>query len=297
MGIQSYAMPHQGPEHAQHQHVDAANANNQGTAAGKKGRAQRELSNTKRAAQNRAAQRAFRLRKEQHINKLEDDLKKYQVMEHNFKTLQQECSSLRNYIARLQSTMTEKAIDFPPVPPSLPLQAVSPPSETQPQPADNQHSYPPTHQHQPAHHDQQHHYPHMSPPQTHSSTHAYPSPAPLPPPERHQHDTIANFRPVNHDPSNDPLPPGAISQLQAAAAQAGHVGGPQPSSAPAQSQSQQQAHPQDPQYVRASEYPDPKRPRLDHSPSGQSRKFDSLHLIRNSHSDQTKAASSDKPST
>lgn len=55
----------------------------------------RELSTSKRAAQNRAAQRAFRQRKEGYIKKLEEQVKEFQNMEHNYKALQNENYQLR----------------------------------------------------------------------------------------------------------------------------------------------------------------------------------------------------------
>ncbi|UZP45493.1 hypothetical protein NXS19_013305 [Fusarium pseudograminearum] len=51
-------------------------------------KAKRELSQSKRAAQNRAAQRAFRQRKEGYIKKLEQQVREYMDMEQSFKSLQ-----------------------------------------------------------------------------------------------------------------------------------------------------------------------------------------------------------------
>lgn len=76
----------------------------------------RELSTSKRAAQNRAAQRAFRQRKEGYIKKLEEQVKDFQNMEHNYKTLQNENYQLREYILSLQSRLLENQADFPPPP-------------------------------------------------------------------------------------------------------------------------------------------------------------------------------------
>jgi hypothetical protein len=205
MGIQSYALPHP---------VSDPPA----PATAKKGRAQRELSNTKRAAQNRAAQRAFRQRKEQHIHKLED----------NLKILQQENYTLRDYIARLQAMLTDNKIAFPPAPEPLPQVSTSAPA------SDDQPSL------QQQHHQEQH-YTQSSPPQAHSPVppHAYP-------PSSHsasQHAPLTNnHHPVRHEPAD------AITQLQAAAVQADDMATPYVPPP-------QQSSPQTSQYVPASEYP------------------------------------------
>ncbi|KAI5246726.1 hypothetical protein E4T42_06222 [Aureobasidium subglaciale] len=285
MAIQSYGMPHQASDLG-HPHADPSDPTAQGGAAGKKGRAQRELSNTKRAAQNRAAQRAFRMRKEQHINKLEDDLKRYLVMEDNYKALQHETFALRDYIAELQTRMTEKNITFPPAPSRAQMRTASlsaPDSHISQD--DSEHVY----HHADEHHDQldphdqqsqhdqrgQHHYADVSPPQSHAaSPNAYPMPTFTATNHQphHQHAPATSSEHVHHDPVNDPLPAAAISQLQAAAAQAGDME-PSHTAPPTLHDQQQQAHPQDPQYVRASEYPAHKRPRLD-SPPRQTCKFE-----------------------
>jgi hypothetical protein len=283
MAIQPYGMTHESPD-LPPPHTDPANdANTQGTAAAKKGRAHRELSNTKRAAQNRAAQRAFRLRKEQHINKLEDDLKRTLAMEENCKTLQHENLALRNYIITLQAKMTDKNISFPPVPEQAPLRSLSlsaPDHEQDHQDQDTvYHTVP---DQQPAHHHQheQDRYPDPSPPQSHAtSSNAYPQPAHAQ--KHHQHELAANSHSTHLDSANDPLPAAAISQLQAAAAQAGSMDR-QHSTSPTHPDQHQRLHSQDPQYVRASEYPAHKRPRHD-PPSHQTRKYPCskpLHLTR-----------------
>lgn len=274
MAIQPYGMTHESPDLG-HPHADPADPNAQGPAAGKKGRAQRELSNTKRAAQNRAAQRAFRLRKEQHINKLEEDLKQYVIMEENFKTLQHENLALRNYISLLQSKMTDQNLDFPPAPEQGPMRSASI-SDNQPlhQHQEQEPIYHPVPDQQPAQHDQhpqhheQHRYPDPSPPQSHGA------PSNVYPPtthEQHHHqpEPPTTAQPAQQEPTNDHLPAAAISQLQAAAAQAGSMD--RPRSPPQTQHDHQQSHPQGPQYVRASEYPAQKRQRLD-SPSHQTRK-------------------------
>jgi hypothetical protein len=102
------------------------------TEADRKGK--RELSTSKRAAQNRAAQvriilescdrappltlpqRAFRQRKEGYIKKLEEQVKEFQTMETNYKALQNENYQLREYILALQSRLLENQSDFPPAP-------------------------------------------------------------------------------------------------------------------------------------------------------------------------------------
>ncbi|KAG9687664.1 hypothetical protein KCU95_g10830, partial [Aureobasidium melanogenum] len=271
MAIQPYAMTHDSPDLG-HPHSDpAADANAQGPAAGKKGRAQRELSNTKRAAQNRAAQRAFRLRKEQHINKLEEDLKQYLVMEENYKTLEHENLALRNYISLLQSKLSDQNIDFPPAPEQASMRSASI-SDNQSSHQEQGPIYHPVPNQQPAQHDhhphhEQHRYPDPSPAQSHGGpSNVYPQ-STHDQHHQHQHEPPTNAQPVPQDHANDSLPAAAISQLQAAAAQAGTMDRPR---SPPQTQhdQHQQSHPQDPQYVRASEYPAHKRARLD-SPSHQ----------------------------
>ncbi|KAK4619659.1 Putative transcription factor kapC [Fulvia fulva] len=91
----------------------------------------RELSTSKRAAQNRAAQRAFRQRKEGYIKKLEEQVKDYQNMEQNYKALQNENYQLREYILSLQSRMLENQSDFPPAPPHINLSSGAPPPASQ----------------------------------------------------------------------------------------------------------------------------------------------------------------------
>ncbi|CAK3823345.1 transcription factor kapC [Lecanosticta acicola] len=87
----------------------------------------RELSTSKRAAQNRAAQRAFRQRKEGYIKKLEEQVKEFQTMEHNYKALQNENYQLREYILNLQGRLLENQSDFPPAPSHINLSSGGPP--------------------------------------------------------------------------------------------------------------------------------------------------------------------------
>ncbi|KAK4103719.1 hypothetical protein N658DRAFT_514511 [Parathielavia hyrcaniae] len=92
-------------------------------------KAKRELSQSKRAAQNRAAQRAFRQRKEGYIKKLEQQVRDYGEMEINFKTLQGENYALRDYVLRLQSRLLDTLGEYPQPPPGINL--AHPSSSTQ----------------------------------------------------------------------------------------------------------------------------------------------------------------------
>jgi hypothetical protein len=105
-------------------------------ADGRKGYGKRELSTSKRAAQNRAAQvcrlflpqclltlsfltylqRAFRQRKEGYIKKLEEQVRDYQILSENFKAVQAENYQLRDYIINLQSRLLESQGEVPPPP-------------------------------------------------------------------------------------------------------------------------------------------------------------------------------------
>ncbi|KAF2396130.1 hypothetical protein EJ06DRAFT_534264 [Trichodelitschia bisporula] len=89
------------------------------TPESRKGR--RELSTSKRAAQNRAAQRAFRQRKEQYIQSLKDQVKEYQVLLNNYETIQKENYQLREYIITLQGRLLESHTELPPPPESIDL--------------------------------------------------------------------------------------------------------------------------------------------------------------------------------
>jgi len=84
-------------------------------------KAKRELSQSKRAAQNRAAQRAFRQRKEGYIKKLEQQVREYADVEANFKTIQEQYHLVRDYALLLQSHLMEARGDYPPPPPNLNL--------------------------------------------------------------------------------------------------------------------------------------------------------------------------------
>lgn len=107
-------------------------------------RRERELSATKRAAQNRAAQvsdpmhseggetrsrtrslltdqsqRAFRQRKEGHIQELEQQVNRYKALGEAHKTLQIENHQLREYVSTLQSILIEVGGSVPTPPPGL----------------------------------------------------------------------------------------------------------------------------------------------------------------------------------
>ncbi|CAN8102316.1 unnamed protein product [Discula destructiva] len=88
-------------------------------------KAKRELSNSKRAAQNRAAQRAFRQRKEGYIKKLEQQVRDLGEMEKAYENIQAENHALKEYIAHLQSRLSDAAIEIPQAPPHINLAAVA----------------------------------------------------------------------------------------------------------------------------------------------------------------------------
>ncbi|EAW13549.1 bZIP transcription factor [Aspergillus clavatus NRRL 1] len=124
----------------------------------------RPLSTSKRAAQNRAAQRAFRQRKEAHIRDLEGKVKAYETMGEAIKALQAENYQLREYIINLQSRLLDTQGEVPELPgnidlsqprgdipvPAPPTSGTStsavpvppPTAPQQPQPAQNQASAP-----------------------------------------------------------------------------------------------------------------------------------------------------------
>ncbi|KAK6214028.1 hypothetical protein LQW54_004803 [Pestalotiopsis sp. IQ-011] len=84
-------------------------------------KAKRELSQSKRAAQNRAAQRAFRQRKEHYIKKLEQQVRDYSDMEHSYKSIQNDNYALREYVIQLQSRLLDVQGEVPQPPPNLSL--------------------------------------------------------------------------------------------------------------------------------------------------------------------------------
>ncbi|KAK4938959.1 hypothetical protein LTR10_020707 [Elasticomyces elasticus] len=119
-GIDNMSQHHPSPptDPASNDGVTASAESDQGegNADGRKGYGKRELSTSKRAAQNRAAQRAFRQRKEGYIKKLEEQVRDYQVLSENFKAVQAENYQLRDYIINLQSRLLESQGEVPPPP-------------------------------------------------------------------------------------------------------------------------------------------------------------------------------------
>ncbi|KAF2086769.1 hypothetical protein K490DRAFT_43976, partial [Saccharata proteae CBS 121410] len=119
------------PEAQSHHHIDPAIAGSgypmsageigdgNLSESGRKGR--RELSTSKRAAQNRAAQRAFRQRKEEYIKSLKDQVDDYKIMAENFKAVQSENYQLRDYIISLQSRLLESQGNYPEPPSNIDL--------------------------------------------------------------------------------------------------------------------------------------------------------------------------------
>jgi hypothetical protein len=128
----------------------------------------RELSTSKRAAQNRAAQvrtphiplqqhanltcqRAFRQRKEEYIKQLKDQVKEFEQLCELYKTLQTENYQLRDYIINLQSRLLETQGEIPPAPAGVDLNRPhgEPSSLNQPQPQPPQLQQQPEQQPQP----------------------------------------------------------------------------------------------------------------------------------------------------
>ncbi|KAK0715837.1 hypothetical protein B0H67DRAFT_645528 [Lasiosphaeris hirsuta] len=100
-------------------------------------KAKRELSQSKRAAQNRAAQRAFRQRKEGYIKKLEQQVREYAEMENGYKAIQSENYALREYIIHLQSRLLDTQGEYPQPPPNINL--AHPHSQAPPAPVSESH--------------------------------------------------------------------------------------------------------------------------------------------------------------
>ncbi|PNS17172.1 hypothetical protein CAC42_7226 [Sphaceloma murrayae] len=173
----------------------------------KGGNNRRELSSTKRAAQNRAAQRAFRQRKEAYISKLEKQVKDYGVMEEDFKALQHENYQLREYILALQTRILDSANELPPPPPRIHLV----------HPADAQ-----RHQQQQAALAQQRQQEAQQQAQVSTQEgpmeHDHTSPAAAT-------DAQAPTASMTSQRGDDGMSPLAVEQLQAAAAEAGGLGG------------------------------------------------------------------------
>ncbi|KAK6543327.1 hypothetical protein TWF694_000080 [Orbilia ellipsospora] len=70
-------------------------------------RQKRELNTSKRAAQNRNAQRAFRARKEEYIKSLESKVRDYEAVEERNQALESENAALRQYIMHLQRRLLD----------------------------------------------------------------------------------------------------------------------------------------------------------------------------------------------
>jgi hypothetical protein len=121
----------------------------------------RELSTSKRAAQNRAAQvsvaipspigcanppyqRAFRQRKEEYIKQLKDQVKEFEQLCELYKTLQTENYQLRDYIINLQSRLLETQGEIPPAPAGVDLNR----PHGEPSSLNQQQPQPPQHQQQ-----------------------------------------------------------------------------------------------------------------------------------------------------
>ncbi|KAI5794372.1 hypothetical protein DFH27DRAFT_133950 [Peziza echinospora] len=113
------------------------------TDAPKRG-SKRELSTSKRAAQNRAAQRAFRQRKEGYIKKLEEQVRDLANLEESYKAIQNENYQLRDYIISLQSRLIESQGEdaVPPAPILITHQQPPPPPPPQQQQQQQQQALP-----------------------------------------------------------------------------------------------------------------------------------------------------------
>ncbi|KAJ5773722.1 bZIP transcription factor bZIP-1 [Penicillium paradoxum] len=101
---------------------------------GSKSYGKRELSTSKRAAQNRAAQRAFRQRKETYIRKLEEEVKNIDPLKDQVKSLVSENYQLREYIINLQSRLLEAQGEVPELPANIDLKLQPPGSVPAPGP-------------------------------------------------------------------------------------------------------------------------------------------------------------------
>lgn len=110
-----------GSQAAMDQHSGAEETQAEGSSAGRGRGGKRELSTSKRAAQNRAAQRAFRQRKEGYIKKLEEQVRDFNQMQESYKQIQAENYQLRDYIINLQSRLIEHQGEEAVPPPPLPL--------------------------------------------------------------------------------------------------------------------------------------------------------------------------------
>jgi hypothetical protein len=70
---------------------------------------------------NTLGQRAFRQRKEGYIKKLEEQVREFHALEDNYKAIQAENYSLREYIIHLQSRLIESQGEYPQPPPNVNL--------------------------------------------------------------------------------------------------------------------------------------------------------------------------------
>ncbi|KAH9871960.1 hypothetical protein J1614_006219, partial [Plenodomus biglobosus] len=123
----------------------AMSAADDGNTSEGRSKGRRELSTSKRAAQNRAAQRAFRQRKEEYIKQLKDQVKEFEQLCELYKTLQTENYQLRDYIINLQSRLLETQGEIPPAPAGVDLNRPHGEHSSlhQPQPQPPQHIQPP----------------------------------------------------------------------------------------------------------------------------------------------------------
>jgi hypothetical protein len=74
-----------------------------------------------RSLRNLTSQRAFRQRKEGYIKKLEEQVRELHALEDNYKAIQAENYSLREYIIHLQSRLIESQGEYPQPPPNVNL--------------------------------------------------------------------------------------------------------------------------------------------------------------------------------
>lgn len=162
-----------------------------------RGANKRELSSTKRAAQNRAAQRAFRQRKEAYISKLEKQVKDYGNMEEDLKALQHENYQLREYILALQTRILDSSDEIPPPPPRM--RFVHP-------------------------HDAQRHQQIQAQPDQPQNQQSYPASAKPDQPPSDATPSAPTASMTGSRGNEDAMSQAAVEQLQAAAAEAGNLG-------------------------------------------------------------------------
>ncbi|KAI5295166.1 hypothetical protein KEM52_002180 [Ascosphaera acerosa] len=90
----------------------------------------RELSTSKRAEQNRAAQRAFRQRKETYIRSLERQVEGSKAIVESYEALRNENMQLRDYIIQLQSRMLDLHGEIPEMPSAMKTPVAAPSAES-----------------------------------------------------------------------------------------------------------------------------------------------------------------------